>query len=151
MADPVSPPSSPPRDSNTTPSTTNNDKTTTTTHTPVTPENKRLSQIGGLSFAERKMSRRPSTAPTPIVEGDGGLTRDVHHSLPGDARNNRKSRTQADMAKRRSSYYEEAFQGDREANVAKDRIYGEAIVMAELRTNVIVCLHIILASGCGRD
>ncbi|KAK6210367.1 macrophage migration inhibitory factor [Colletotrichum tabaci] len=138
MADPVSPPSSPPRDSNTTPSTTNNDKTTTTTHTPVTPENKRLSQIGGLSFAERKMSRRPSTAPTPIVEGDGGLTRDVHQPLPGDARNNRKSRTQADMAKRRSSYYEEAFQGDREANVVKDRIYGEAIVMAELRTNVII-------------
>lgn len=85
------------------------------------------------------MSRRPSTAPTPIVEGDG-LTRDVIHSLPGDTRNNnRKSKTQADMAKRRSSYYEEAFQGDRESNVIKDRAYAEAIVMAELRTNVIVC------------
>ncbi|GJC86580.1 hypothetical protein ColLi_09418 [Colletotrichum liriopes] len=135
MTDPVSPPSSPPQESNTTPNTTNEK---TTPHPPVTPENKRLSQIGGLSFAERKMSRRPSTAPTPIVEGDGGLTRDVHHSLPGDVRNNRKSRTQAEMAKRRSSYYEEAFQGDRESNLVKDRVYSEAIVMAELRTNVII-------------
>ncbi|KAK1727310.1 uncharacterized protein BDZ83DRAFT_572591 [Colletotrichum acutatum] len=131
MTEPVSPPSSPPADS-VTPSTTNS-------HPPVTPENKRLSQVGGMSFAERRMSRRPSTAPTPIVEGDG-LTRDVIHSLPGDTRNNnnRKSKTQADMAKRRSSYYEEAFQGDRESNVIKDRAYAEAIVMAELRTNVII-------------
>ncbi|GKT88231.1 MIF domain-containing protein [Colletotrichum tofieldiae] len=42
------------------------------------------------------------------------------------------------MAKRRSSYYEEAFQGDRESNLVKDRVYSEAIVMAELRTNVII-------------
>ncbi|GKT43949.1 macrophage migration inhibitory factor [Colletotrichum spaethianum] len=84
------------------------------------------------------MSRRPSTAPTPIVEGDGGLMRDVNHSLPGDPRNNRKSKSQAEMAKRRSSYYEEAFQGDRESNLVKDRVFSEAIVMAELRTNVII-------------
>ncbi|KAK1987038.1 macrophage migration inhibitory factor [Colletotrichum cereale] len=135
MADPVSPPSSPPKQSNTSPSTISEK---TTSHPPITPENKRRSQVGGLSFAERKMNRRPSTAPTPIIEGDGGLTRDVHHTLPGDPRNNRKSKTPADMAKRRSSYYEEAFQGDRESNLVKDRVFSEAIVMADLRTNVII-------------
>lgn len=138
MADRVSPPSSPPQESST--PSTNNEKVVTTS-TPVTPESKRLSTAGGLSFAERKMNRRPSTAPAPIVEGDDMMTRDVVHSLPGDVRNNRRSKTQADLAKRRSSYYEEAFQGDRESNVLKDRVYSEAIVMAELRTNVIVRLN----------
>ncbi|KAF6838097.1 mif domain-containing protein [Colletotrichum plurivorum] len=133
-----SPPSSPPQDS-TASSTPHTEKTAV----PVTPENntKRVSiaNVGGLSFAERKMSRRPSTAPTPIVEGDGTLTREVNHSLPGDGfRSNRKSKGPADLAKRRSSYYEEAFQGDRESNVVKDRVYSEAIVMADLRTNVII-------------
>ncbi|KAK2009201.1 macrophage migration inhibitory factor [Colletotrichum eremochloae] len=138
MADPVSPPSSPlpKEESNATSSITISEKTTS--HTPKTPENKRLSHAGGISFAEKKMSRRPSTAPTPIIEGDGGLTRDVHHTLPGDPRNNRKSKTPADMTKRRSSYYEEAFQGDRESNLTKDRVFSEAIVMADLRTNVII-------------
>lgn len=133
-----SPPSSPPQDS-----TASNTPHTEKTAVPVTPENntKRVSiaNVGGLSFADRKMSRRPSTAPTPIVEGDGTLTREVNHSLPGDGlRSNRKSKGPADLAKRRSSYYEEAFQGDRESNVVKDRVYSEAIVMADLRTNVIV-------------
>lgn len=137
MTDRISPPSSP-QDSNTTGSI--NEKL----NSPITPENKRVSIIAnsGKSFADRKMSRRLSTAPTgpPIVEsGNDGLTRDVNHSLPGDGlRSNRKSKTQGELAKRRSSYYEEAFQGDREANVMKDRVYGEAIVMVELRTNVIV-------------
>ncbi|KAF9871666.1 mif domain-containing protein [Colletotrichum karsti] len=137
MTDRISPPSSP-QDSNTTGSI--NEKL----NSPITPENKRVSIIAnsGKSFADRKMSRRLSTAPTgpPIVEsGNDGLTRDVNHSLPGDGlRNNRKSKTQGELAKRRSSYYEEAFQGDREANVMKDRVYGEAIVMVELRTNVII-------------
>ncbi|KAK2000621.1 macrophage migration inhibitory factor [Colletotrichum falcatum] len=136
MADPVSPPSSPPEEPNTTSTSTISEKTAS--NPPTTPENKRLSHAGGLSFAERKMNNRPSTAPTPIIEGDGGLTRDVHRSLPGDPRSNRKSKTPADMAKRRSSYYEEAFQGDRESNLLKDRVFSEAIVMAELRTNVII-------------
>ncbi|KAI8274234.1 hypothetical protein K4K60_009910 [Colletotrichum sp. SAR11_57] len=134
----LSPPSSP-QESTTTGSI--NEKVNST---PVTPDNnnnnnKRVSIAAGagMSFAERRMSRRPSTAPTPIVEAGEG-TRDVNHSLPGDVRNNRKSKNQTDLARRRSSYYEEAFQGDRDINVLKDRAYSEAIVMAELRTNVII-------------
>ncbi|EFQ28494.1 macrophage migration inhibitory factor [Colletotrichum graminicola] len=129
MADPISPPSSPLKESNTTSSSTTSDKPSS--HPPVTAQNK-------LTFAERKMNRRPSTAPTPIIEGDRGLTRDVHRSLPGDPRNNRKSKTPADLAKRRSSYYEEAFQYDRESNLSKDRVLNEAVVMTDLRTNVII-------------
>lgn len=133
----LSPPSSP-QESTTTGSI--NEKVNST---PVTPDNnnKRVSIAAGagMSFAERRMSRRPSTAPTPIVEAGEG-TRDVNHSLPGDVRNNRKSKNQTDLARRRSSYYEEAFQGDRDINVLKDRAYSEAVVMAELRTNVIVCV-----------
>ncbi|KAL0931682.1 Macrophage migration inhibitory factor [Colletotrichum truncatum] len=140
MADQLSPPASPPNPS-TTAASLNTDKVVST---PVTPENKRVSIAPNSNrfstYGDRKMSRRPSTAPAPIVErGGDGLTRDVNHSLPGDGiRNNRKSKTQTEMAKRRSSYYEEAFQGDRESNVVKDRVYSEAIVMAELRTNVII-------------
>ncbi|KAK2062854.1 macrophage migration inhibitory factor [Colletotrichum caudatum] len=137
MADPVSPPSSPLEEPNTSSPSTTSGKIKFQ-QPPITPENNRPPHAGGLSFAEKKMIRRPSTAPNPIVEGDGGLTRDVHHALPGDPHHNRKSKTPADLAKRRSSYYEEAFQGDREANLVKDRVFTEALVMADLRTNVII-------------
>ncbi|KAH7349441.1 Tautomerase/MIF superfamily [Plectosphaerella cucumerina] len=50
----------------------------------------------------------------------------------------RKTPSTPAMAKSRSTYFEDVFQAGREVSPAKDRVRSEAIVMAEVRTNVIV-------------
>ncbi|KAK8058951.1 hypothetical protein PG994_009399 [Apiospora phragmitis] len=50
----------------------------------------------------------------------------------------RKSQAQPALAKKKSAYYENEFAATRENNPALDRVRNEAIVMAELKTNVIV-------------
>lgn len=66
--------------------------------------------------------------------------RSINRPPPGDTMSNRKSQQQPSMAKRRSIFYESEFAVDREVDPAKDRVRNDAIVLAELRTNVIVCL-----------
>ncbi|KAM0285307.1 hypothetical protein ACHAQH_001496 [Verticillium albo-atrum] len=94
-----------------------------------------------LSFAKRKEAQRKQqmTPLHPLVEGDHRLLRPIHRPLPGDAtRESMKSKSQPGLAKSRSTFFESAFQAGREVSPAKDRIRGEAIVMTEVRTNVIV-------------
>ncbi|KAH8200244.1 hypothetical protein TruAng_005580 [Truncatella angustata] len=50
----------------------------------------------------------------------------------------RKSQLQPGLAKKRSAYYENEFSVGREADPTKDRVRNEAIVLAELRTNVMI-------------
>jgi hypothetical protein len=65
--------------------------------------------------------------------------RSIERVPPGDvARESRKPSLRPGLAKHRSIYFEDAFQAGREVNTAKDRIRSEAIVMAEVKTNVIV-------------
>ena len=53
------------------------------------------------------------------------------------------------LSRSRSTYFEDVFQVNREFSPTKDRIRSEAIVLAEVRTNVIVgCIH--LAVGPSR-
>lgn len=91
---------------------------------------------GRLSFAERKAQiPRPSTSY--LVEGDHNL-RDIDRAPPGDVvRKARKSQSRPTLAKQRSNYFEDAF-SVKEFNPAKERVRSEAIVMAEVKTNVIV-------------
>lgn len=66
--------------------------------------------------------------------------RGVDRPLPGDMLYRRKSQAQPALAKKKSAYYENEFAATRESNPALDRVRNEAIVMAELKTNVIVSI-----------
>ncbi|KAK0738219.1 Tautomerase/MIF superfamily [Schizothecium vesticola] len=91
-----------------------------------------------LSFSERKM-RSEKNASMTVVEGND-LLRHIDRPLPGDVVR-RKSRTgsKPDLAKRRSNinFFEEAF-AINDHSPAKERVRGDAIVMAEVKTNVII-------------
>ncbi|KAK3943007.1 Tautomerase/MIF superfamily [Diplogelasinospora grovesii] len=97
------------------------------------------------SFAERKaqMVGRPAMAATTthLVVGDH-LLRDIDRALPGDVvrRTARKTQSKPDraLARKRSNFFENAFSAKDSPNVAKERVRGDAIVMADVRTNVII-------------
>ncbi|KAK3357348.1 Tautomerase/MIF superfamily [Lasiosphaeria hispida] len=77
--------------------------------------------------------------PSKLVEG-GQLTRGIDRPLPGDVGHRaRKSHSKQDLGKKRSNvnFFEDFF-GVNESNVAKERVRGDAMVMAEVKTNVII-------------
>ncbi|KAF7532090.1 hypothetical protein G7054_g8270 [Neopestalotiopsis clavispora] len=89
-----------------------------------------------LSFAQRKAQLlRPSRSN--IVEGNH-VMRNIDRPPPGDMVHHRRSLRQPGLSKKRSQYYENEFAAGREMDSTKDRVRNEAIVLAELRTNVIL-------------
>jgi hypothetical protein len=62
--------------------------------------------------------------------------RDISRPPPGDVVN-RPKKVSGNLAKQKSSYFEDAFRVE-DSNPARERIQCESIVMAEVRTNVIV-------------
>ncbi|KAI0178225.1 Tautomerase/MIF superfamily [Pestalotiopsis sp. NC0098] len=89
-----------------------------------------------LSFAQRKAQLlRPSRSN--IVEGNH-VMRNIDRPPPGDMIHHRRSQRQPGLSKKRSQYYENEFAAGREMDSTKDRVRNEAIVLAELRTNVII-------------
>ncbi|KAM7197067.1 Tautomerase/MIF superfamily [Naviculisporaceae sp. PSN 640] len=95
-----------------------------------------------LSFAERAAKNPKATASRAIaaqvVNGDRHM-RNIDRPPPGDVGLARKTKSKADLAKQRSNinFFEEAF-AVTETNHAKERIYGDSMVMAEVKTNVII-------------
>ncbi|KAK8066083.1 macrophage migration inhibitory factor [Apiospora hydei] len=102
-----------------------------------TPPGTASAAADGLSFAQRKALSSRSSSKSSIVEGNH-LLRSVDRPLPGDMIYRRKSQVQPALAKKKSAYYENEFAATRESNPAMDRVRNEAIVMAELKTNVII-------------
>lgn len=93
--------------------------------------------VQGLSFAQRKAHSLRSSKSS-IVEGSD-LMRNIDRPPPGDpTMNRRKSQANPGLSKRTSAYYENEFAVGRESNSALDRVRNEALVIAELKTNVIV-------------
>jgi hypothetical protein len=101
-----------------------------------TPTSSAPSVVSSLpSFVPRKSLSSPQP-PSHLVEGDQ-IMRDIDRPLPGDVVvKARKSR--GDLTKRRSAFFEDAFSVKEVVNPAKERVRSEAIVMAEVKTNVIV-------------
>lgn len=95
-----------------------------------------------LSFAERAAnnpkSPTSSTLTPRAVNGNRNM-QDIDRPLPCDVRQPSKARSRADLAKQRSNidFFEEAF-AVTETNHVKERIYGDSMVLAEVKTNVIV-------------
>lgn len=102
------------------------------------------------SFSER--ASQLSRAPTPLLVKGDRILRDIDRAPPGDpplqVRVRRKSGPASaagdgggghDVARQRSQYFEDAFSArDGNTSPAKERVRSEALVLAELRTNVIV-------------
>ncbi|KAL8370865.1 hypothetical protein RB595_000959 [Gaeumannomyces hyphopodioides] len=87
-------------------------------------------------------SARPQS--TMIVDGDYRMLRDIDRPPPGDpSTRTRASQGKVDMAKRRSTYFEDQFASTKKeknavASSLTERVRSEAVVMAEVRTNVIL-------------
>ncbi|KAK4237923.1 Tautomerase/MIF superfamily [Achaetomium macrosporum] len=92
-----------------------------------------------LTFSGRK-SRRGSPQPTPnLVEGNH-LMRNIDRAPPGDiVRRASKTQSRADLARQKSrrNFFEDAFSTN-PSTPARERVHGDAIVMAEVKTNVII-------------
>ncbi|KAI0199963.1 Tautomerase/MIF [Astrocystis sublimbata] len=94
-------------------------------------------QPAGPSFAQRKARQsRPSNGV--LVEGSN-VTRSIDRPLPGDVVGRRKQQPPADAIRKQSAYFESEFaEPTRSDDPARTRILNEAMVSAELKTNVIV-------------
>ncbi|KAI1096380.1 Tautomerase/MIF [Rostrohypoxylon terebratum] len=89
------------------------------------------------SFAQRKV--QPSRlSKVHIVEGNK-MMRDIDRPPPGDPTGSRKSQLHPELSKKKSAYWENEFAAaNRDPDPVRARIQNEAIVMADLRTNVII-------------
>ncbi|RKF77860.1 putative mif domain-containing protein [Golovinomyces cichoracearum] len=75
------------------------------------------------------------------VKEETRLTREITRGTPGDRRRplDMKCPHQRDLARKRSQYYENAFAVDpKPAFSARDRVLRESIIMADIKTNVII-------------
>ncbi|KAK1750777.1 Tautomerase/MIF superfamily [Echria macrotheca] len=92
-----------------------------------------------LSFADRK-AKKENTPPAVLVEG-GRSMRNIERPPPGDApRRDGKSRAKTDLQRKRSAidFFGDAFGVGESNSAAKERVRGDAIVTAEVKTNVII-------------
>ncbi|KAK4163455.1 Tautomerase/MIF superfamily [Cladorrhinum sp. PSN259] len=90
------------------------------------------------SFAERKAQNGGSKTAS-LIEGDQHL-RTIDRPPPGDVISRvYKAQSKPELVKQRSriDFFEEAFSVN-ENSSARERVHGDAIVMAEVKTNVII-------------
>ncbi|KAH7001873.1 Tautomerase/MIF superfamily [Ilyonectria destructans] len=85
----------------------------------------------------RVKSRRNMPSLEPVMEGDQKLLRDIRTPLPGDVTTVTRKKSRPELAKQRSLYFEEVF-ASKETDLLGDMVRSEAIVLAELKTNVVV-------------
>lgn len=91
----------------------------------------------GPSFAQRK-ALQPRSPDVVLVEGNN-VMRSIDQPLPGDVVGRRKSQLHPDASRKKSAYFESEFASPgRGDDPAKTRILNEAMVTAELKTNVII-------------
>ncbi|KAG7122592.1 Macrophage migration inhibitory factor like protein [Verticillium longisporum] len=104
-------------------------------------QTRRPSNAAQLSFAKRKEAQREEqvTSLQSLMNGGHRLSsRSVSRPLPVDpTKESTKVKSQPTLAQSRSRYFEDAFQAGREVSSTKDRIRSEAVIMAEVYTNVI--------------
>ncbi|KAK4456079.1 Tautomerase/MIF superfamily [Podospora aff. communis PSN243] len=91
-----------------------------------------------LSFSERKAQKENMSPPTP-ADGARRIMRDITRPPPGDVTRSTSNKSQKGLGKRRSNvnFLEDAFAAG-ESSAAKERVRGDAIVFAEVKTNVII-------------
>lgn len=91
----------------------------------------------GPSFAQRK-AHQPRSSNHVLVEGNN-VMRSIDRPLPGDVVGRRKPLPHPDVIRKQSAYFESEFAlTNRVEDPVKARIRSEAMVNAELQTNVII-------------
>ncbi|GAB1320466.1 hypothetical protein MFIFM68171_10676 [Madurella fahalii] len=95
-----------------------------------------------VSFAERRAHRGGRKTPSRLVEGNH-LIQDIDRPPPGDVIHKGVDSTpsRSNLARKRSNldFFENAFSVDQSSSSwARERIQGDAIVTAEVKTNVII-------------
>ncbi|KAI0512788.1 Tautomerase/MIF [Xylaria bambusicola] len=91
----------------------------------------------GASFAQRK-ALQPRQPDVVLVEGNN-VMRSIDRPLPGDVVGRRKTQLHPDASRKKSAYFEAEFASPgRVHDPAKARILNEAIVTADIKTNVII-------------
>ncbi|KAI3337615.1 Tautomerase/MIF [Xylariaceae sp. AK1471] len=89
------------------------------------------------SFAQRK-AHQPRPYNAVFVEGNN-VMRSIDRPLPGDVVGRQKPQLHPDISRKKSAYFESEFAAtNRGDDPAKARILNEAMVTAELKTNVII-------------
>lgn len=80
-----------------------------------------------------------SASPSPPLS-DGRLTRQIDRGTPGDGALSAERRTpeQKELSKRKSQYYDDAFARREPLTSPRELVTKEAMVEANIRTNVIV-------------
>lgn len=92
-----------------------------------------------MSFNERRAGANKHPWTLPQLSENDELTRPMTHALPGNkSKLGSHTMGRAELARRKSDYFDEAFpvRGDR--HPLRERIHGDSMVMVELKTNVIV-------------
>ncbi|KAI0598594.1 Tautomerase/MIF [Biscogniauxia sp. FL1348] len=80
----------------------------------------------GASFAHRKTHPNPNK-----------MMRNIDRPPPADLSSRRKTQVHPEVGRKRSAYFENEFAAtNREADPVKVRIHNEAVVLAELKTNI---------------
>lgn len=79
-------------------------------------------------------------APTEPTAEEKRLTRQIDRGAPGDRAifSDKKTPEQKELAKRKSQYYGDVFANREPTTTARERIGRESMIMADIRTNVIV-------------
>ncbi|KAK4252340.1 Tautomerase/MIF superfamily [Corynascus novoguineensis] len=91
------------------------------------------------SASGHKDQRAKPQPPSPLIEGNHHM-RHIDRAPPGDiVRRASKARPREDLARQKSKrmFFEDAFSTST-ASPARERVHGDAIVMAEVKTNIIV-------------
>ena len=73
----------------------------------------------------------------PVLESDQRLSKDVEQMVSGEATKVTRKHSLPILSRRRSDFFEETF-SSRHADDPGDRIRNESVVLAEIKTNVIV-------------
>lgn len=92
-----------------------------------------------MSFNERRAGANKHPWTLPQLSENDELTRSIAHPPPGHlSQSSAHTMGRAELARRKSDYFEEAFgvRGDR--HPLRERIRGDSMILVELKTNVIV-------------
>jgi hypothetical protein len=104
------------------------------------------------SPADSDMSshERPSSSHSACTTTEESrLTRNIDRGAPGDRAifSELKSPQQREIARKRSQYYEDTFAAREPSSSARERVSRDSMVVAEIKTNVIVSLPFTLLDG----
>ncbi|PQE32729.1 macrophage migration inhibitory factor protein [Rutstroemia sp. NJR-2017a WRK4] len=87
-----------------------------------------------------KMSASPPSTSSPLALEEERITRDIARGTPGDrvAAMTPKTPQEAELARKRSQFYGEAFAYREPVSSARDRVSRDSIVLCEIQTNIIM-------------